>query len=74
MRWFGYVWIAILIIGIFMKWLIWTIKCIKDFITDFRSKGVLVFAFEKESSWLIWILVHIGVIFIFSFIWFIYPK
>lgn len=69
MKWFGYVWIAILII----MWLVWTIKCIKDFITDLRSRRGLKNAAGEEPSWLIWALVHIGVIFIFSFIWFIYP-
>ena len=72
MKWFGYVWIAILII----MWLIWTIKCIKDFIADFSFKGGLNFALDREPSWIIWVVVHIGVIFIFSFIWFwfVCPK
>lgn len=64
MKWFGCVWIAILII----MWLVWTIKCIKDFIADFRSAYGLKIAAMSEPSWLIWIIVHIGVIFIFSFV------
>lgn len=70
MKWFGYVWIAILII----MWLVWTIKCIKDFIADFRSRGGLNSALDLEPSWLIWVIFHIGLIFVFSFAWFIYPK
>jgi len=73
MKWFGYVWIAILVI----MWLVWTIKCIKDFITDyryFRARGGLDSALELETSWIIWIAVHVGVIFISSLIWFIYSM
>ena len=68
MKWFGYVWVAILVI----MWLIWTIKCVIDLIRDIRSIWKLSFYIENGASWFIWAIIHICVIFVFSLIWFIY--
>ena len=68
MNWFKYIWIVFLIIA----YLFWTIKCIIDFIGDKRSMWKLSFYIEQGASWFIWLVIHIVVIFIFSFVWFIH--
>lgn len=70
MKWFGYVWIAITI----LIWLVWTIKCVKDFISDFRSRGGLKNAVGREPSWLVWVLVNTSCIFLFSLFWFLFNS
>lgn len=59
MNWFGYVWIAFLVIA----YMIWTIKSIIDFISD--VKGILKLSFifsECDRSWVWWISIHAIVI------------
>ena len=67
MKMFGYAWIGILII----VYLIWTIKCIVDFIRDCRSCWKLSFLFEIGASWAVWIILHVTVLFIGSIIAFL---
>ena len=67
MNWVKYIWIVFLIIA----YLIWTIKCIIDFIEDKRSCWKLSFYIEQGASWFTWLMIHLAVIFIFSFAWFI---
>lgn len=74
MQWFGYIWIVILVI----LWLIWTIKCVVDFIGDVRYvqrikySGIkLIDLIEDWPSWLVYIIVHTISIFIVSLIYFI---
>lgn len=54
MNWFGYVWIVALVLA----YVIWTIKCIRDFIDDVHSGWNLSFLFEEGASWGWWILIH----------------
>lgn len=68
MQWFGYIWIVILVIA----WLIWTIKCIVDFVKDLRSNWRLSFYIENGASWAVWALLHIIFIFAGSFVYFIW--
>lgn len=62
MQWFGYIWIVILV----MAWLIWTIKCVIDFIRDVRSNWKLTYLIEEGASWAVWAVLHILFIFIGS--------
>lgn len=68
MNWFKYIWIVFLIIA----YLIWTIKCIIDFIVDKRSAWKLSFYIENGASWFTWLIIHLAVIFIFSLSWFVF--
>lgn len=70
MSWIGYIWIAMLII----VWLIWTIKCVIDLIDDIKSSWDLLFCIETESSWVIWVIVHLIVLFVFSLTHFILMR
>ena len=54
MKWFGYVWIAFLLIA----YVLWTIKCVKDFVDDVRSIWSLSALFEAGTSWGWWIVIH----------------
>lgn len=67
MQWIGYIWIVILVIA----WLIWTIKCVVDFISDIRSNLRLIYIIEDWPSWEIWLVLHIIFIFICSLAYFI---
>ena len=67
MQWFGFIWIVIIVI----LWLIWTIKCVVDFISDVRSNLKLIYIIEDWPSWLVYIIVHTITIFIVSLIHFI---
>jgi hypothetical protein len=67
MRWIGYIWIVILVIA----WLIWTIKCVVDFIRDVRLNVKLYYLLEDGPSWLIWVILHAIFIFIGSLTYFI---
>ena len=67
MKWFSYVWIGMLIAA----YLYWTIKCIRDFISDRKSCWKLSFLFEDGASWAMWIIVHAAVLFIGSIIAFL---
>lgn len=59
MKWFGYVWIAALVIA----YVIWTIKSIIDFISDVKGIWKLSFIFtECDRSWVWWIGIHAIVI------------
>ena len=70
MSWIGYIWIAMLIIA----WLIWTIKCVIDLIDDIKSSWDLLFCIETESSWVIWVIVHLIVLFVFSLTYFLLMR
>lgn len=67
MKLFGFVWIGILTIA----YLIWTVKCIIDFINDRKSCWKLSFLFVNGASWAYWIVIHIVVLFISSLIAFL---
>lgn len=67
MKLFSYAWIGMLIIA----YLIWTIKCIVDFIRDCRGCWKLSFLFEAGVSWACWIVIHAVVLFIGSIIAFL---
>lgn len=54
MNWFGYVWIIVLVLA----YVIWTIKCIKDFISDVRGAWKLSTVFKAGASWGYWIVIH----------------
>ena len=64
MKWFGFVWVGMIIIA----YLIWTIRCIIDFIRDCRGCWKLSFLFENGASWAVWIILHGAVLFIGSII------
>lgn len=67
MKWFGFVWIGVLIIA----YLIWTVKCIIDFINDCKSCWKLSFLFANGASWAHWIVIHVTVLLISSLIAFL---
>jgi len=67
MKWFGFIWIGMLII----LYLIWTIKCIVDFISDVKGSWKLSFLFQIGASWAHWIVIHVCVLFIGSLIAFL---
>lgn len=67
-NWFGFLWIGVLIIA----YLIWTIKCIRDFINDCKSCWKLSFLFVSGASWAHWIVIHVAVLFIWSLIAFLF--
>lgn len=58
MNWFGYVWIGALVLA----YVLWTIKCIRDFVNDVRGFWKLSFLFNEGSSWSWWIVLHAAVI------------
>ena len=68
MNWFGYVWIGILIIA----YIIWTVKCVWDFITDAKGFWKLSFCFKNGASWAWWIMLHIIGLLISSVFYFCY--
>ena len=67
MNWFGYVWI----VALALAYVLWTIKCVKDFIDDVRSVWKLSVLFDEGASWGHWIVIHVIVIFIGSVICFL---
>ena len=67
MSWFGYVWVVILGIA----WLIWTIKCVIDFIRDIRGRWKLTLLFQEGASWAVWAILNIIFIFIGSLVYMI---
>ena len=69
MHWFGYVWIVILALA----YVIWTIKCVRDFIDDFRGIWPLS-AYFNGSSWGWWIVIHLIVLIASSLAYFLLMK
>jgi len=67
MNWFGYVWI----VALALAYVLWTIKCVRDFIDDVRSAWKLSFLFNEGASWSYWIVIHVIVIIIGSIIYFL---
>jgi hypothetical protein len=41
-----------------LAYVLWTIKCVKDFIDDVHSDWKLWFLFEAGTSWSWWIIIH----------------
>lgn len=70
MNWFGYVWIVALVIA----YVLWTIKCVRDFINDARSIWSLSALFKEGASWSWWIIIHIIVIVAASLAYFLLMK
>ena len=70
MKWFGYIWIVALILA----YVIWTIKCVRDFIDDVRSVWKLSFLFEEGASWGYWIIIHGIVLIAVSLAYFLLMK
>ena len=67
MSWFKYVWIVALVLA----YIIWTIKCVVDFISDIRSSWRLSYLFnEGDTTWGAWIIIHIAVLFFGSLVYF----
>lgn len=54
MNWFGYVWI----VALALAYVLWTIKCVRDFINDVHSVWKLSVLFENGTSWGYWIIIH----------------
>jgi len=67
MNWFGYVWVVALV----LSYMIWTIKCIIDFIRALRGPWKMSVLFEEGVSWGYWILLHGGFILLGSFLYFL---
>ncbi len=70
MNWFGYVWIVVLALA----YLLWTIKCVRDFIDDVRGVWKLSFLFKQGTSWSWWIVIHGMVIIAVSIAYFLFMK
>ena len=69
MTWFKYIWVGILALG----YIIWTVKCVVDFIDDVRGRYNLSYLFiEGETWWGAWIAIHIAVLFLGSLVYFLW--
>ena len=67
MNWFGYIWIGILAI----VYIILTVKCIWDFVTDIKYFGLSeLFTWVSSDSWKWWLVIHLLVLFVSSIVYF----
>ena len=67
MNWFGFIWIGILIIA----YIIWTVKCVWDFIDDVKWLGWSdLFTWCSSDSWKWWLVIHLLILFVSSIVYF----
>ena len=67
MSWFKYVWVGFLVLA----YIIWTIKCVIDFISDVRSVWRLSYLLKEcDTTWGAWIIIHLAVVFLGSLSYF----